>query len=54
LFTGAMKTLLEYEKPALSRFPFLQKYCWTALLFFHKAERSQESMLETKGAPARQ
>jgi SAM-dependent methyltransferase len=54
LFTGAMKTLLEYERPALSRFPFLQKYCWTALLFFHKAEGSQESKFETNGAPAQQ
>jgi 2-polyprenyl-3-methyl-5-hydroxy-6-metoxy-1,4-benzoquinol methylase len=32
--------LRRWEKPLLQRFPYLQKYCWSALLSFHKARRS--------------
>jgi 2-polyprenyl-3-methyl-5-hydroxy-6-metoxy-1,4-benzoquinol methylase len=53
LFTGAMTTLLEREQPLLTRFPFLQKYCWTALLFFHKATEPKASALEARAARAR-
>jgi SAM-dependent methyltransferase len=41
LFTKAMTILLEREKPILTRFPFLQKYCWTALLIFHNRTKTQ-------------
>ena len=49
LFHGAMKGLLECERPVLSRLPILQKYCWTALLYFHKAAGSPDSMVEPIG-----
>lgn len=49
LFNVGMKVLLERERPVLSRFPFLQKYCWTALLIFHKAALSQEGLVEANG-----
>jgi ubiquinone/menaquinone biosynthesis C-methylase UbiE len=54
LFTGTMKTLLECEKPVLTRFPFLQKYCWRALLFFRKTPVSEENVVETGRTQARQ
>jgi ubiquinone/menaquinone biosynthesis C-methylase UbiE len=31
-----MATLLRWDDVLLNRFPFLQKYCWTALLIFKK------------------
>jgi 2-polyprenyl-3-methyl-5-hydroxy-6-metoxy-1,4-benzoquinol methylase len=36
LFRSSMTTLLRWEQPVLTRFPMLQKYCWTALLVFRK------------------
>jgi SAM-dependent methyltransferase len=53
LFNSAMKTLLRVEKPALSHFPSLQKYCWTAVLTFHKAAAPQEKVAEANRTPGR-
>jgi 2-polyprenyl-3-methyl-5-hydroxy-6-metoxy-1,4-benzoquinol methylase len=39
LFARVMQILLQYEQPVLIRFPFLQKYCWTALLVFRKTDK---------------
>lgn len=36
LFKRSMITLLRWEQPILTRYPWLQKYCWTALLVFRK------------------
>jgi SAM-dependent methyltransferase len=36
LYAKTMRVLFRWEKPLLMRFPFLQKYCWTALLIFRK------------------
>jgi len=36
LFNRSMVVLLRWERSSLVRFPFLQKYCWTALLVFRK------------------
>jgi SAM-dependent methyltransferase len=36
LFKRSMTALLRWERNSLTRFPFLQKYCWTALLIFRK------------------
>jgi SAM-dependent methyltransferase len=36
LFTKTMDALLRWEKPLLEWFPFLQKYCWSALFVFYK------------------
>lgn len=36
LFNRSMMTLLRWEQPILARFPFLQKYCWTALIVLRK------------------
>jgi ubiquinone/menaquinone biosynthesis C-methylase UbiE len=34
-----MAALIRWDDILLSRFPFLQKYCWTALVIFKKAAR---------------
>jgi len=54
LFTAAMMMLLRFERPILSRVPALQKYCWTALLNFHKAVDSHDSLAEANQMQARQ
>lgn len=36
LFNRSVGILLRWERSSLARFPFLQKYCWTALLVFRK------------------
>jgi ubiquinone/menaquinone biosynthesis C-methylase UbiE len=40
LFNRNMITLLRWEQASLARFPFLQKYCWSALLVFRKGASS--------------
>jgi hypothetical protein len=34
-----MATPIRWDNILVSRFPFLQKYCWTALLVFKKTAR---------------
>jgi len=54
LFTAVMAGLLHFEKPVLLHLPALQKYCWTALLQFHKAIDSQDGAVESNRTQARQ
>lgn len=37
LYDGSLSRLRRWETPTLERFPGLQKYCWTALMVFHKS-----------------
>ena len=43
MFNRSMTVLLGWEQPVLSRFPSLQKYCWTALLSLRKATAISET-----------
>jgi len=50
LFNSSMKTLWKWEQPVLARLPFLQKYCWTALLVFRKDPHTGEVQGSKAGA----
>lgn len=50
LFNSSMKTLWKWEQPVLARLPFLQKYCWTALLVFRKDPKTSEVHGSKSGA----
>jgi hypothetical protein len=37
LFSGSRRLMRKLEEPTLIHLPFLQKYCWSAILIFRKA-----------------
>lgn len=43
LFAKSHAVLRRWEQPVLNRFPGLQKYCWSAVMIFHKRYAGTES-----------